>query len=199
MGNFLEIAQSDDDGYPLTIIKLAKNHWQHVQKLNRNEKLRYVLESKITLASPGNVSSALTKKKPQPEHVSDECNVKMADDEFLLQYLPESVAMELDDEAITIIREAGLALVETECLQNSTKENDTSPSGFNPVENDYEAALVALIASSPSSVDKWSSCTLRDFMSCLSNAEYICKSFTVAELVTILKVTPGQMKVSGLL
>ena len=92
-GQFLDIVTSNGDGRPLTVLRFAKNFWQHVQRLSRSEKLQQILGADKPIGSPANITRVLTKKISQGTGKGDENNVVdviTTEDpgNYILQYLP---------------------------------------------------------------------------------------------------------------
>ena len=184
-GQFLEVATTGEDGQPLTILQFMKKYWQDVQKMTKEDKVSSLLNSSLMVYSGCNISKAIT-STPKATELPElgESDTPIVDEQYFMQQLPADILSELDEEAITVVRQACQAAVQ----KKAEPEDDRSDTHDTPQPQDYESALIELLASNPQFADKWKTFTLDEFSKCLNNATTINKMFTVPELKILINV-----------
>ena len=133
---------------------------------------------KSLVASPKNIDISVSKnrKKTTAKSGELECdNEKTDTDLLILQYLPQDVVSEMDEETLHLIRDAGKSMRNTsepsvELVDENVNENNVLN------DDDYDAALVALIAGSHEN-SEWETCTLNKCKQCFTDAQTIQKAF----------------------
>jgi hypothetical protein len=198
-GQFLELSLADEDGKFLTICRFMKQFWESVKKIEKNVKKQYLLDmynmpkietmddvfrsfeytrkagNDITLklksnvkslGSPQNITTALKKNKQlssvemEPNNDTDE-NVETTSQQ---------------DESIDI-----RSKIERE--KSASDDRDSHSEAVENIKNeDYEEALISLIAMSGDKTTKWNEYSVDEFREIFTDAKRIKKILIVPEL-----------------
>lgn len=134
-----------------------------------------------TLGSPQNITTALKKNKQlssvemEPNNDTDE-NVETTSQQDILQFLPDEVIASLDDESIDILRKIGRE-------KSVSDDRDSHNEAVENIKNeDYEEALISLIAMSGDEATKWNGYSVDEFREIFTDTKRIKKILTVPEL-----------------
>jgi hypothetical protein len=134
-----------------------------------------------TLGSPQNITTALKKNKQlssvemEPNNDTDE-NVETTSQQDILQFLPDEVIASLDDESIDILRKIGRE-------KSVSDDRDSHNEAVENIKNeDYEEALISLIAMSGDEATKWNGYSVDEFREIFTDTTRIKKILTVPEL-----------------
>ena len=127
-----------------------------------------------TLGSPQNITTALKKNKQlssvemEQNNDTDE-NVETTSQQDILQFLPDEVIASLDDESIDIRSKIGKE-------KSVSDDRDSHIETVEHIKNeDYEEALISLIAMSGDKTTKWNGYSVDEIREIFTDAKRIAK------------------------
>ena len=198
-GQFLELSLADEDGKFLTICRFMKQFWESVKKIEKNVKKQYLLDMynmpKIETMDDVFRSFEYTRKAGNDITLKLKSNVKsLGSPQNITTALKKnkqlsSVEMEPNndtDENVETTSQQDESIDIRSKIEREKSVSDDRDSHSEAVENikneDYEEALISLIAMSGDKTTKWNEYSVDEFREIFTDAKRIKKILIVPEL-----------------